>query len=63
MCRITRFELDEALERIRPHSPLTTSVIEKYVDQLERERRHLAELLNLYEKHDDRVMDIICGKD
>jgi len=63
MCKITKFDYDEAILAIRAHAPHAAAKIEQYVDQLERERRHLAELLNLYEKHDDRVMDIICGKD
>ena len=62
MC-IKRFDFDNALESVKQHAPHTADVLEAYVDQLERERRHLAELLSLYEKHDGRVMDIICGKE
>jgi len=47
MCKITRFELDEALERVRKHIPLTADKIEKYVDQLERERRDDIETMRL----------------
>jgi len=63
MCKTTRFDFDNALECVINHAPRAAATINAYVDQLERERRHLAELLSLYEKHDGRVMDIICGKE
>ena len=49
MCKITRFELDEALEHIKSHAPHAHAVIEKYTEQLERElaemRRTALEIL------------------
>ena len=45
MCKITRFELDEALECIKSHAPHAHAVIEKYVDQLERDKTELRGIL------------------
>ena len=46
MC-IKRFDFDNAMECIKSHAPHAHAVIEKYVEQLERERRDDIETMRM----------------